>query len=275
MTTRRAVFFLSDSTGITAETMGHSLLAQFSHIEFDRETVPFINSHDKARNVVSLIDMTFRNTGEVPIVFTTIVDEEIASIIADCNGMLIDLVRNFLGPLSDTLGTKPTSTTGGSHSDVNNTDYQRRIDAMNYALTNDDGQTVGNYQKADVILVGASRTGKTPTSLYLALHYGIYAANYPLTDDDLEGWGLPAVLQAFKSKLFGLTIKPDRLSQIRQERRPDSRYASIEQCRYEVQRVEKLYQQERIPYISTTNASVEEIASRIRHSDILHDTVSS
>lgn len=271
MTTRRAVFFLSDSTGITAETMGHSLLAQFSHIEFDRETVPFINSEDKARNVVSLIDMTFRDTGEVPIVFTTIVAEEIATIIAQSKGMMVDLVRSFLGPLEDVLGSKPSSTTGGSHSDIHTTDYQRRIDAMNYALTNDDGQTVGNYQKADVILVGVSRTGKTPTSLYLALHYGVYAANYPLTDDDLEGWGLPAVLQAFKSKLFGLTIKPDRLVQIREERRPNSRYASIEQCRYEVQRVEKLYQQERIPYISTTNASVEEIASRIRHSSILHD----
>ncbi len=260
---KRSAFFISDGTGITAEALGQSLLAQFENIEFEKLTLPYIDTIEKARDAVVTINKTAESDDATPIIFDTIVNHEIRDEITQSNGFMIDIFGTFLAPLESELNSKSCYTVGKSHSITTNRNYDRRIDAVNYALDNDDGARTRHYDQADVILVGVSRSGKTPTCLYLALNYGIKAANYPITEEDVNDQKLPAPLKNFKAKTFGLTIEPDRLSIVRNERRPNSRYSSMKQCNYEVEEVELMYRRERITYMNTTDSSVEEIATRI------------
>ena len=259
----RTVFFLSDRTGITAETLGHSLLTQFNGIDFQRITVPFIDSPDKAREAVGRINEATRRSGVRPLVFSTLVDDEIRNIIHTAEGFCLDFFDAFIGPLERELRTPSSHAAGRAHGAHDLKNYTRRIDAMNFALSSDDGINPKHYGDADVILVGVSRTGKTPTCLYLALHYGINAANCPLTEDDLERGRFSPTLDPHREKLFGLTIEPSRLQGIRQERRPDTRYASTRQVHYEVKEAEAMLRKHRISYVDTTHYSVEEIATTV------------
>jgi len=259
----RTVFFLSDRTGITAETLGHSLLTQFDGFDFRPVTVPFIDTPDKAREVVERINESALLEGQRTLVFSTLVQDDVRTIVAGANCVILDFFSAFIGPLEIELNTRSSHASGRTHGTHRTEDYARRIDAMNFALANDDGTTVRNYADADVILVGVSRSGKTPTCLYLALHYGINAANCPLTEDDLEIGKLPSSLDRHKTKLFGLTIDPARLQSIRHERRPDSRYASTRQVHYEVKEAEALFRRQGIPFLNTTQRSVEEIATTV------------
>jgi regulator of PEP synthase PpsR (kinase-PPPase family) len=261
--TRRTVFFVSDQTGVTAETMGHSLLTQFDGQDFRPITLPFISTTDKALEAVRKIDATAAEEGVRPIVFSTLVHEDVRDIVKRAHGLFLDFFDAFLGPLEAELSLKSAHATGRAHGMSDLAAYTTRINATNFAVANDDGAGARDYEHAEVILVGVSRSGKTPTCLYLALQYGIFAANYPLTDDDLESAKLPRVLAPFKRKLYGLTIRPDRLQQIRNERRPDSRYASPQQVQYEVRAAESMFARLGIPSINTTECSIEEIASRI------------
>jgi len=261
--TRRTVFFVSDQTGVTAETMGHSLLTQFDGQEFRPVTLPFISSIDKAREAVRRIDATAAEEGTRPIVFSTLVQEDVRAVVKTARGLFLDFFDAFLGPLEQELSTKSTHATGRAHGMSDLAAYTTRINATNFAVANDDGAGARDYEHADVILVGVSRSGKTPTCLYLALQYGIFAANYPLTEEDLESSRLPRPLASHARKLYGLTIRPDRLQQIRNERRPDSRYASAQQVQYELRAAETLFARHGIPSINTTECSIEEIASRI------------
>lgn len=265
MENQRTVFFISDRTGITAETLGHSLLTQFEGIRFRQETLPFVGSVDKARKAAARIEQAAREDGMRPLVFSTLVGDEVREIVMAADCLFLDFFDAFIGPLERELNLKSSHTAGKAHGMADYAQYTQRIDAMNFALANDDGVTTRHYDKADVILVGVSRSGKTPTCLYLALHYGVYAANYPLIQEDLESGRLPGALAAYKRKLYGLTIDPERLSQIRNERRPDSRYASAQQVRFEVNTAETLFQRNGIPFLNTTNASIEEIATTIIH----------
>ena len=261
--TRRTVFFVSDQTGVTAETMGHSLLTQFDGQDFRPVTLPFISSADKALEAVRKIDATAAEEGVRPIVFSTLVQEDVRDVVKQANGLFLDFFDAFLGPLEAELSLKSAHATGRAHGMSDLAAYTSRINATNFAVANDDGAGTRDYEHAEVILVGVSRSGKTPTCLYMALQYGIFAANYPLTDDDLESEKLPRVLAPFKRKIYGLTIRPDRLQQIRNERRPDSRYASPQQVQYEVRAAESMFARLGIPSINTTECSIEEIASRI------------
>jgi len=263
MPVKRSVFFVSDRTGITAETLGHSLLTQFDSADFRHETLPFLDSEDKAAKAVARINACAEEEGEKPIVFSTLVQDNLRDIVMRSRGLYLDFFEAFIGPLERELDLKSSHTAGRAHGMANSQSYTQRIDAMNFALANDDGVNTHTYTRADVILVGVSRSGKTPTCLYLALHYGVFAANYPITEEDLEKGGLPELLLHHKAKLYGLTIDPDRLEQIRNERRPDSRYASIRQVRYEVSRAERLFQLNQVPFINTTRSSIEEIATTI------------
>lgn len=265
MSAKRSVFFVSDRTGITAETLGHSLLTQFDGAEFRHETLPFLDTEEKAEKAVARINACAEEEGEKPIVFSTLVQNNLRNIVIRSRGLYLDFFEAFIGPLERELQMKSTHTAGKAHGMANSQSYTQRIDAMNFALANDDGVNTHTYARADVILVGVSRSGKTPTCLYLALHYGVFAANYPITEDDLEQGGIPEVLLHHKAKLYGLTIDPDRLEQIRNERRPDSRYASTQQVRYEVSTAERLFQRQQIPFINTTHTSIEEIATTILH----------
>lgn len=261
--TKRTAFFISDSTGITAEALGSSLLAQFEGLKFERIILPYIDNAEKARSAAEKIDRVAARDGSQPIVFDTIVNEEVRKVIKGSVGFTVDILSTFLTPLEEALGTKSSFTVGGAHSVSNEPDYKHRIDAVNYALDNDDGAKIDRYHQAELILIGVSRSGKTPTSLYLALQAGVFVANYPLTEDDLDNGRIPKPLASFRDKLYGLTIEPERLSTIRTERRANARYSTLVQCEYEVRQAEIMFNRFGIPYIESTHASIEEIATRI------------
>lgn len=258
----RTVFFVSDGTGITAETFGHSVLTQFD-LRFRQIRLPFIDSADKAHDAVRRINDCCATEGKRPIVFSTLVKSDLSQIVRRSEGMHMDLIQTFVDPLEQELGVKSTHTIGRSHNIVDSADYKNRIEAINFSLAHDDGQSHKNLAMADVILVGVSRSGKTPTTLYLAMQYGIKAANYPLIPEDFERGQMPSGLKPFKEKIFGLSISPDRLTEVRNERRPGSKYAALENCRYEVNEAEKMMQREGIRWVSTTVKSIEEIATMI------------
>ncbi|OLO04188.1 MULTISPECIES: pyruvate, water dikinase regulatory protein [Salinicola] len=262
----RTAFFISDGTGITAETLGRSLLSQFENTDFIQVTKPYIDTLDKARSLVGIIEATAERDGIRPIVIDTIVDQAIRDIVSQSSAFKVDIFSTFLAPLEVELETHSTYTVGRTHAIGRDDVYMHRIEAVNFALDNDDGARTHQYEEADVILIGVSRCGKTPTSLYLALQFGIRAANYPLTEDDLDENGilnLPPTLSRHRHKLFGLTIDARRLSAIRTERRPDSRYCSMDQCMQEIGQAEALYRRHNISYIDTTRFSIEEISTRM------------
>ena len=259
----RTVFFVSDHSGVTAETMGHSLLSQFDSISFRAITLPFISNLERAEEALQKINDTAALEGIAPIIFSTLVRDAERQVVKRAHGLFLDFFDAFLAPLEAELGQLSSHALGRAHGMIDMAGYMTRIDATNFALANDDGGVSREYDRADVVLIGVSRSGKTPTCLYLALQYGIYAANYPLTEEDLESPQLPGVLRQYKTKLFGLTIEAARLQQIREVRRPDSRYASAQQVQYELRAAEQLYDRFGLPHIDTTHCSVEEISSRI------------
>jgi len=260
---QRTVFFISDGTGITAETFGNAILAQFEmrprHVR-----LPFIDSVDKAHQAVRQINHTAEVEGRRPIVFTTLVNEDVLGVIQQgCKGLLLDMFGTFVNPLEQELGITSNHRIG-RFSDVSKSqEYHDRIEAINFSLAHDDGQLNRDLELSDVILIGVSRSGKTPTSLYLAMQYGLKAANYPLIPEDFDRKQLPPALVPHVKKIFGLTIQPDRLSEIRNERRPNSRYASLDNCRHEVNEAEAMMRRSGIRWLSTTTKSIEEIATTI------------
>jgi regulator of PEP synthase PpsR (kinase-PPPase family) len=258
----RTVFIVSDGTGITAETFSHSILAQFE-MKFRQVRIPFVDTLDKAHVAVAKINEAFHTEGVRPIVFTTLVDAEANEIVHRAKATILDMFQTFIEPLERELNLKSTHAIGRFHQNADTEAYKNRIEAINFSLAHDDGQSHKNLAEADVILVGVSRSGKTPTSLYLAMQYGVKSANYPLIPDDFERGRLPTVLYEYKSKIFGLSIDPQRLSEIRNERRPGSKYAALENCRYEVNEAESLMRREGIKWLSSTHKSIEEIATTI------------
>ncbi|MDJ0709892.1 MAG: pyruvate, water dikinase regulatory protein [Woeseiaceae bacterium] len=261
--TERVVFFLSDQTGVTAETLGHSLITQYTGQNFRQLTLPFIDSVDKAREAVDTINAECTDGKPRPIVFSTLVQPDLRAIVKESEGLHLDIFDEFLAPLTAELGEEPVLELGLSHGMSDIDAYMKRIEATNFALANDDGGVSRNYDQADVILIGVSRSGKTPTCLYLALQYGVYAANFPLTDEELENGALPDFLLREKKKLYGLTIAPNRLVEIRKERRSMGRYSSAQQVRFELREADKIFRRYGIPNVNTTFFSIEEISSRI------------
>ena len=259
----RTVFFISDGTGITAETFGNAILAQFE-MKTRHIRLPFVDSADKAHQAVRQINHTAEVENIKPIVFTTLVNMEVLEVIrAGCKGMLLDMFGTFVNPLEQELGLKSHHRVG-RFSDVSKSkEYHDRIEAINFSLAHDDGQSNRDLESAEVILVGVSRSGKTPTSLYLAMQHGLKAANYPLIPEDFDRKQLPPALVPHRKKIFGLTIHPERLSEIRSERRPNSKYASLENCRQEVADAESMMRRSGIRWLSTTTKSIEEIATTI------------
>lgn len=263
MIKKRYVYMISDGTGITAENFGNSLMTQFEHIEFEKFTVPYIDTLAKAQELVARINASYQETGLKPLLFMTLINPEIAATLRQSQASTFDLFNTFIGPLEEELGEKSSFTVGRAHGVVNNVSYSNRIAAVDFALSHDDGLKVRGYDKADIVLIGVSRCGKTPSCLYMALHFGVFAANYPFTEEDHSLMVLPECLHPYKHKLFGLSIDPERLQHIRTGRRPNSQYASLEQCRLEVREVEAMYQAENIPFLNSTRFSIEEIATKI------------
>jgi regulator of PEP synthase PpsR (kinase-PPPase family) len=259
---RRTIFYVSDGTGITAETIGHSVLTQFDGVDFTTYRIPFVDDETKARAAALRIKTSYAQTGMRPIVVNTIMDQKLSDLVAESGAFMLDVFAPFIGPLEIELDAKRSPRVGKAHGLTDFGEYEARINATNYALTHDDGIDV-NYDDSDLILIGVSRVGKTPTCLYMALHYGVKAANYPLTEEDLEKLELPARLVPYRQRLYGLTIEAQRLAQVREARRPGSRYAKLEQCRWELEQAGKLFRREAIAVQNTTHTSIEEIASKI------------
>jgi [pyruvate, water dikinase]-phosphate phosphotransferase / [pyruvate, water dikinase] kinase len=271
MSNRRTVFFVSDRTGITAEMLGNSLLTQFEDFHFERQTVPFVDSADRIEAVVRQINETAAREQRRPIVFSSVVDQAAsAEIRARAHALTLDLFQIFIAPLEEELHAKSSHAAGRSHGIANSHEYFARMEAINFSQSHDDGAATRDLRKAQVILVGVSRCGKTPTSLYLALQFGVRAANFPLTPDDFADRKLPASVLPHRDRLFGLTINAERLHRIREERRPGSKYSSIENCRFEVREAEHLMDREGIQMLDTSAKSIEEIATTILHRAKVH-----
>jgi len=262
---KRTAYFVSDRTGITAEMLGHSLLTQFDNVRFNEITLPFVDSVEKARDVVAQINSQGATDGVRPLVISTLARTEIAQIIGQSNALFLDCFEIFISPLERELGVRASHAIGRTHNVTDFVNYHHRIESVNYTLSHDDGVTNRDLNDADIILVGVSRSGKTPTCLYLAMQFGISAANYPLIPEDFNTMLLPSPLRPLHGKLYGLTIRPERLQQIRTERKPGSKYATLANCEFEVREAEALMRQEGIPYLDATSKSVEELATTILH----------
>lgn len=259
----RTIVFVSDGTGITAEAMGHSLITQFEGVRFRQVRIPFVDSIDKAESAVLQINGIGRSTGQRPILFTTLVNPTLAAVVHKADAFGMSFFETFVAPLEQELGVKSTHSVGRSHGSTDSSGYKHRIEAINYTLSHDDGVTNQDLEAADVILVGVSRCGKTPTSLYLAMQFGVKAANFPLIPEDFDRKKLPGSIERYRSKLFGLTIQAERLHQIRSERRPNSKYAALDNCRYELREAEKMMRAEGIRWLDSSTRSIEEISAKV------------
>jgi len=265
MASKRTAFFVSDRTGITAEMLGHSLLSQFDDVHFNEVALPFVDSIEKAQEVVTQINLQGADDGVRPIVISTLAKTEIAQVIGQAKALFLDCFEIFISPLERELGLRASHAIGRTHNVSDFVNYHHRIESVNYTLSHDDGVTHRDLADADIVLVGVSRCGKTPTCLYLAMQYGIRAANYPLIPEDFSTMQLPSPVRSLRGKLYGLTIRPERLQQIRTERKPGSQYATLANCEFEVREAEALMRQEGIPYLDATSKSVEELATTILH----------
>ena len=256
------IFFLSDSTGITAETMGNALLIQFPNLRFERRLIPFISTMEEARRVVAILDAAA--AGPVtPLAFSTAAVEEVRQELLRTKCPLIDFFDLHMERVESILGAKGVRAAARLHGMGDVKRYNARMAAVEYAIEHDDGQSMRALNKADVILVAPSRCGKTPTTMYLALQHGIFVANYPLVEEDFETAELPRPVRELRDRCFGMTTTPARLSQVRHERRPNSRYASLEQCTYELRQAEAMYRNHRLPVINSSTKSVEEMSTVI------------
>lgn len=260
---QRKVFFVSDRTGLTAESYGKCLLAQFPDLEFETITLAFVDTTEKALHAREQINQVSMESELKPIVFSTLVNDDEQYIIESANGCVISLFHSFIGSLEGCFGVESSHKQGVSRISFSDTTYQRRLDAIDFSLVHDDGVRIDHYEQADVILAGVSRCGKTPTSLYLAMNFSLKVANYPLTPEDMESEELPPCLQQNVDKLVGLTIKPVPLSRIRRQRRPDSDYSSLEICQAELNKAKGMFEKAGIPVFDTTDTSIEEISSRV------------
>lgn len=255
----RSVYFVSDHTGVTAEVLGHSLLARFADVPVRTTTRPFVNTVPR----VDALAAELAALPETPVVFSTITDERIRARLAAAPCLHLDLFEPFLGRLSATFERAPQERVGAYHGIRNLASYQARIDAVEYALATDDGSNTARYGRSEVVMIGVSRVGKSPTCLYLALQYGVRAANYPLADDDFERDGLPEAVAAYRGRLFGLTIAARRLHELRQQRRPGSDYADPQRCAFEVRQAERLFRRHGVPFQDASTLSVEELAALV------------
>ena len=243
--------------------LGHSLLTQFDMVSFNEVTLPFVDSVEKARVAVGQINAQAVTDGTRPLIFSTLVRQDVSNVVATANALFLDCFEVFILPMEKELGVLASHAVGRSHSANDFANYHHRMEAVNYSVHHDDGQSTRDLAEADVILVGVSRCGKTPTCLYLAMQFGIRAANYPLIPEDFSSMQLPGKVKPLRKRLYGLTIKPDRLQKIRNERRPGSTYSTLTNCEYEVREAEALMRQEGVPYLDATSKSVEELATTI------------
>jgi len=273
MPSEQPVFIISDRSGLTAETMGHTLLSQFPDTRFRQTALPFVDSPEKIKQAIETINAAGLESGIRPLVFATFVEDSLITVLTSANAEIFDLFNPFITRIERALGQESSHQPGQAHGMSNVNLYQKRINAVNFALHCDDGLHGKDYDSASLILLGVSRSGKTPTCLYMAMHFGFLAANYPLTEEDFDREELPDAILRNRDKVFGLTIDPLRLQQIRSERRPDSKYASLAQCKLDVTSATRLFSRYNIKHCDSTSYSVEELGSTIKHQMGLESTL--
>lgn len=258
----RSVFFVSDSTAMTAKGLGRSLLSQFA-TPFKEHLRPYINTEERIAILINDIEKSFIEDQEIPIVFASIMDDHLMYRLSSHFSHVIDIFRPFMHSLEVLMQAKSSKEVGQAHKVSNELAYQKRITAIDFTLATDDGLKTCDYDHADIILLGVSRSGKTPTALYLALNFGLKVANYPFTADDLPQFSLIKDHIVNRHKLIGLSISEERLFSIRKERRAEGGYSNKANIYQELTALHNLFQQEKIPFIDTTTRSVEEIAASI------------
>jgi regulator of PEP synthase PpsR (kinase-PPPase family) len=254
------IYYVSDSTGILATNLGQSLICQFPEISFHEEKFPFIKTIADAEKTIRYI--LKQSTGRRPIIFSTLVSPKLRAIFNHPEVELFDVCDAFLERLEQCLEAKALGLPGYSQH-VDDSSMSRRVEAIHYCLGHDDGTKFDEYNEADVILVGVSRSGKTPVSVYMATHMGLKAANYPLTNNNLNHYTLPEGLRHNRKKAVGLTIAPEILSMIREKRYPNSTYAKRSTCVQELEQAQEIFQKYKIPVINTSGRSIEELATQI------------
>ncbi|MBL8482201.1 MAG: kinase/pyrophosphorylase [Rhodocyclaceae bacterium] len=259
----RSVFYVSDGTGLTAEVLGHALLAQFPGLNARELRLGGIDSFERLYAAVDQVKSAGEADGVPPLVFATLVHEEWAQALEALDCEFFDLFDMFLGRMEGALGQTSHRLMRDPEDVVAVCDLRARMEAINFALAHDDGVTDARLGEAEVILIGVSRSGKTPTCLYLAMQHAVKAANYPLIPEDFDRGRLPPALSAVRDKLFGITVAPQRLAQVRSQRRPGSQYAALENCRQELEAARAMMQAENIPWVDSTALSVEELSAAI------------
>lgn len=256
------VFFVAGGTGISAETLGNMMLQQFPSVRFVREKLPFIKTVQQANDALAQLDAA-KTSLVTPLVFSTVAVEEIREILSRTQCAFIDLFGSHLDIVERVLHVNAAHNASSPHGVSDQGLYDARMKAVEFAIEHDDGQSLRQLDKADLILTAPSRCGKTPTTMYLALQYGLRVANYPLVEEDFQTGGLPRPIAPYADKCYGILSTAIRLSQVRSERRPGSAYATLAQCTYELRRAEALFRAHRIPYINSAAMSVEEMAATI------------
>ncbi len=260
---RRDVFYVSDGTAITCETLGHVVLGQFA-VQPNEKTFPFVESDEKLSELLKQIQRSYQLHGVKPLVFFSMVIPEMRTRLLQAPAHFYDVLESIVKRVSLDIEMEPAPKLQRSRSVGKDSDtYFDRIAAIEYTLAHDDGVSLKDLDRADIILLGVSRSGKTPTSLYMAMQFGLRVVNYPFIAEDMHAMRLLPEFEFHRHKLFGLTINAERLTEIRENRLAGSEYASNQQCLQELATVEALFRREAIPYINTSSLSVEEISTRI------------
>ncbi|WP_028582415.1 pyruvate, water dikinase regulatory protein [Desulfogranum japonicum] len=251
------VYYISGSTAILAEDMGRALLAQFSGFRFKEEKIPFIHTVAEAEEALNRILDQCKE--EKPLLFCTIMDQHTRDVFNHPDVLFFDIFLETLEKVETSLGVCALREPGYSRH-FTMSKMTKRVDAIHYSLEHDDGTKPKDYDIADLILVGVSRTGKTPVSIYLATHMELKAANFPLTADHLGKHELPKEIVKNKSRAIGLTASPRYLHEIREKRYHGSTYASLDTCTRELQQARQLYRRYDLKTLNVEGRSIEELA---------------
>ena len=252
---------VSDSTGETVNTIARACIVQFEGVEVEEHIWPMVRTKKQLEDICAEIE------AEPGLVMFTLLDGALRNQLQSfCRGVripCISVLDPFIAAFGSYLGVESRGLPGRQH--AMDSEYFDRIDAMNFVMHHDDGQAVGNLKEAQVILVGVSRTSKTPTCVYLA-NRGIKAANVPIVPNA----PLPEALTNAKHALVvGLTEDPVRLVQVRRNRlrmsqdEPDTEYTSLESVKAEVAAARRLFNKHGWPVIDVTRRSIEETAAAV------------
>jgi len=260
MWSAKDVYYISDSTGILATNLGQALICQFPEVNFSGEKFPFIRTVEDAKKTLAYI--LSRSGGRRPLIFSTIINSDVRKIFDSPEVEFFDAFGHFLDRLETCLET-PALREPGFARHLDNVHMAKRVEAIYFCLEHDDGRKVDEFDEADIILLGVSRAGKTPISVYLSTQMGLKSANFPLTSEYLTRYRIPDGIMQNRAKAVGLTTSAQLLNSVREKRYPGSNYAKLSTCIEEIHQAQRIFQKNKIPIISTAGKSIEEAATQV------------